>query len=745
MAETSFTIFSDAKIPGWAEGFAELLREGWTGRVDIVDSLDEALDGDAEVLILNLGRRDDEKLSAERIASLGRRRIIAMAPGADWLCAQLDEIEFRGSNVTADMSMRVVDSDLLGKPVAEDPMRAFKEIQNTPSEEWTPQTPRVYFCAGNVDEYRPAVDYVLVPEKLEQCAVVMRHANFVFAGVRAHPDKWSEQYRALIARIAMALARRPVEDLKPIIVERQIHPPGAVRFDLDPIAEQGTSHRAFYFRFERPTAFTATLEHAGSDAVMLMFSGGKKYLHATRVDTEDGETMTITVNIGERAIRDLGHRYWSLGVQNFDRENPCSAKLTVRYDVADREETVRALPGNASFEYINGLAWNLLGAAQTDASTRRQVATRSGSKEAIDLDGARLATAREHGFESWGNLEAHLAWKPGFDMRGGTVGVDSFYARVKARYGATFTVEQLIEFAGDFTDDLHDTVAGASTGHRAGDQESFSGEHLLLALLDNPISAHAVKCVGVEVDRVRSELNELLDTLATHEPVGPGLVSKTVCGAVYRANFISALGRDGTNAANLLAGLLGESCEATNILNGHGVRQRDIVNYVTHGIPRVVVAQLRPGASVLHEGLERATNATFANARDDRLRYVSVELFLLALLADPDIRGVLSGGATGMDKLREQLGAFIHAASVVAGDDATPQPTRAFNRVMQMAVAKARSCERDQATTLDALWAVCGEGDVPATEFLARCGVTRTTVASRMSGTRSVDSLSPAD
>ena len=369
----------------------------------------------------------------------------------------------------------------------------------------------------------PAVDYMLVPEKLEQCAVVMRHANFVFAGVRAHPDKWSEQYRALIARIAMALARRPVEDLKPIIVERQIHPPGAVRFDLDPIAEQGTSHRAFYFRFERPTAFTATLEHAGSDAMMLMFSGGKKHLHATRVDTEDGETMTITVNIGERAIRDLGHRYWSLGVQNFDSENPCSAKLTVRYDVADREETVRALPGNASFEYINGLAWNLLGAAQTDASARRQVATRSGSKEAIDLNGARLATAREHGFESWRHLEAHLAWKPVFDMRGGTVGVDSFYARVKARYGATFTVEQLIEFADDFTDDLHDTVAGASTGHRAGDQESFSGEHLLLALLDNPISAHAVKCVGVEVDGLRSELNELLDTHSDSRAGRPGV------------------------------------------------------------------------------------------------------------------------------------------------------------------------------------------------------------------------------
>ena len=698
-----------------------------------MDSLDEALDGDADVLILNLGQRDDQKLSAERIASLGRRRVIAMAPGADWLCAQLDEIEFRGSNVTADMSMRVVDSDLLGKPVAEDSMRAFKEIQNVPSEEWTPQPPRVYFCAGNVDEYRPGVDYMLVPEKLEQCAVVMRHANFVFAGVRAHPAKWSEQYRALIVRSAMVLARRPVEDLKPIIVERQTHPPGVVRFDLDPIAEQGTPYRVFYFRFERPTAFTATLEHSGSSAMMLMFSGGKKHLHATRVDAEDGETMTITANVGERAIRDLGHRYWSLHVQNFDHENPCSTKLTVRYDVAEREGSVLALPGNASYEYINALAWNLFGTAQTDASTRRHLATLSGSNDAVDLDVARLATAREHGFESWRHLEDHLAWKPPFDMRGGTVGVDSFYARVKARYGETFTVEQLIEFADDFTDDLHDTVMGASTGHIAGEHETLSGEHLLLGLLDNPISAHAVRCMGLDIDDLRSELNELLNALATDVLAGPGGVSKTVCGAVYRADFIGALGREGTNAANLLAGLLGESCEATNILNSHGVRQRDIVNYVTHGIPRDLVAQQRPDASVLDAGLERVASTTFARAREDRFRYLSVELLLLALLADSDVGGVLSGMATDVVELRNELGAFVDAASVVADDDDVPQPTRAFNRVMQMALAKARSCERSQANTLDALWALCGERDVPAAEFLARCGVTRTTVASHIS------------
>ncbi|MCE2460826.1 MAG: hypothetical protein J4F38_08615, partial [Pseudomonadales bacterium] len=260
-------------------------------------------------------------------------------------------------------------------------------------------------------------------------------------------------------------------------------------------------------------------------------------------------------------------------------------------------------------------------------------------------------------------------------------------------------------------------------GHRARDDlATFSGEHLLLALLDNTIAAHAMKCVGVDTDALRSELNELVDTQTPEVAVGHGVVSKTVCGAVYRANFIGALGREGTNAANLLAGLLGE----------RGVRQRDVVNYVTHGIPSVAVEGQEPGASVLDEALERASHAAFARARQDRLRYLSVELLLLALLADAHVDGVLGSLDAGKDELHEELGAFNDATSVVAGDDEASQPTRTFNRVMQMAVAKARSCKRDRASTLDALWAVCGERDVPVAAFLERHGIDRTDVAARM-------------
>ena len=76
---------------------------------------------------------------------------------------------------------------------------------------------------------------------------------------------------------------------------------------------------------------------------------------------------------------------------------------------------------------------------------------------------------------------------------------------------------------------------------------------------------------------------------------------------------------------------------------------------------------------------------------------------------------------------------FIEEATPVASAQGrAPEPTRTFNRTMQMAVAKARSCERFQANALDALWALCGERDVPAGDFLERYGVGRADVAMRI-------------
>lgn len=738
MVEPTFAIFSDSKLSGWAEGLAMLLRDGSAARVSIARSLDDAFDDDADVLVLDLDLRRGEKLSPIRIASLGQRRIIAMAPGADWLCAQLDEIEFHGSNVTGDLPMLAVDSSLLGKRGLDERMRPFTKHQDAPSAEWTPQTPRVYFCAGNVAEYRPGVDYILVAEKLETCAVVIRQANFVFAGVQAHPDDYSEDYRSLIRRVAFALAARPVEALVPIMVERQVHPPGSIRFELNPGSSGENTRRVFYFRFERATAFTATLEHTGSDAMMLLFTGDKKGLHWTRQDTETGETLTVAANISDASIQTLGHRYWMLNVANFDSENGASATLTVRYDSADSPVPIRALPGNSGFEHLNRDAQILFKAARLGDASAVERIERFGSTtrpEQIDRNVARQVTAQEHGFDRWEILDGHVAWRlPGSLPSVMAYGAGNFLDRGVARYPESFSIAELAEFTGDFTADSVAMLTTSFADAKARGHGSFTGEHLLSALLENSVSVHVLRSVGCDVDQLGQELRAFVETVPSEALEGDVQASRALCGAVYRANFIPTLGREGTNPGNLLVGLVGEGGEAAKLLERHGVSHGDLVNYVTHGIAAELAGDSEPNASVLDPALERAVHLAFVSARSARHGHLTVEHLLAAVLRVGLVWDTLGSFGVDAHALGRDLATFVETAiPVMAVEGPGPGPTRAFNRIMQMAVAKARSCKRFQATSLDALWALCGERDVPVADFLGHYEISRTDVAARLS------------
>ena len=734
MGEATFTVFSDADSPGWAEAFAELLRSGSSACVNIVDTLEAALGGDADVLILNLRSRDDEKLSADRITSLGKRRIIAMAPGVDWLCSELDDLEVRGGMISHDLSMVVVDSELLGERSPKVPISPFAKPQE-PSADWTEQTSVVYWGGSNVDEYRPSVDYIVATEHFDKCAVVMRHANFVYAGVCGHPDEWSTEYRDLMRRVALALAQRPVVDLKPVVVERQIHPPGTVGFDLEPIKHHESAYsRIFHFRFDRPTVFTATLEHSGSNAMMLLFMGGKKRLHWTRVDTEDSRTMTISANISAASNRAVRHRYWTLDVTNFDAENAASAKLTVRYDTTDTATPILGLPGNAGFEHLNRHAEQLFRATREGtASAYERLEGHDVEPGRISLETARMVTALEYGFNDWATLKSHVAWTPVWLPQRGTRGVDLFFARASERYSESFSLEQLIEFTGDFNDDVIDSLKDAVALARSRGHRSLAGEHLLLALLDNRIADHVLRSVGCKFDELTSAIDALLAALPVEAFEGEVQVSKPVCGAVYRANFVNALGREGTNAGALLAGIAGERDDAAKVLDRHGVSERNLVHYVSHGIAADLVDHPKPAASVLAPDLERAVHDAFVSAKSSRHEYLTIEHLLVTVL-DSDLvsDAVRSLGADGR-AIGADVATFIGMATpVVDGNGHGPEPTRTFNRVMQLAAGKARSCKRFQANTLDALWALCGERDVPLADHLERHGISRADVAARI-------------
>ena len=664
MGDPTFTIFSDANSPGWAEGFAELLREASSVEVEIADSLDSATEGDSDVLILNLGRRNDEKLSPDQIATLARRRIVGMAPGVDWLCDQLDELEVHGGMITqANLPMLLVDSDLLGDRSTNEPIKPFAKPQQR-TEDPTARTPVVYHGSGDIDEYRPSVDYILVAEHSVKCAVVMRQANFVYAGVWAHPDEWSGEYRALVRRVALTLAERPIADLVPLVVERQIHPPGVVRFDLDPITHRESVYsRIFHFRFDRPTAFTASLEHSGSNAMMLHFMGGKKRLHWTRVDTEEGKTLTIAANISAASNRAVRHRYWTLNVTNFDNDHGASAKLTVRYDTPDSEVPILGLPGNAGFEHLNRHAERLFQSARAgNAPARKRLARHDVETGSISRETARSETAREYGFDDWKTLKAHVAWTPVWLPKDGTRGVDIFFARASERYAESFSLEQFVEFTGDFNDDVIESLKEAFSSARSRGHPSLTPGHMLMALLDNPVADHALRSAGCKVDQLRPRIDALLGALPVEPLEGDVQVARSAGGAVYRANFVNALGREGTNAGNLLAGILGERGDAAKLVNEQGVAARDLVNYVTHGIATELVGRPQSQASVLEPDLERAVHEAFVSARMLRHEYLTIEHLLLNVLRSDRASDTLRSFDVDARALERDLAAFVGAA-----------------------------------------------------------------------------------
>lgn len=735
VGETTFTIFSDADSPGWADAFADLLRDGSSVDVDIADTLEVALTGDADVLVLNLGLRNDEKLPPEQVRLLEQRRVIGMAPGVDWLCQQLDDLEVGGGMIAqGNLPTLPVDSDLLGEPSTRLPIMPFAKQQERTFDR-TAQTPLVCHGGANIDEYRPSVDYILVAEHRPKCAVVMCQANFLYAGVCAHPDEWSMEYRGLMQRVALALAERPVVDLKPVVIERQIHPPGTAGFDLEPVGHHESAYsRIFHFRFDRPTVFTATLEHSGSKAMMLLFMGGKKRLHWTRVDTEDGKTLTIAANISAASNRAVRHRYWMLHVTNFDDENAASAKLTVRYDTTDSAAPILALPGDAGFEHLNRHAEQLFrGAREGDASARERLAGHDVEPGSLSLETACGVTALEYGFNDWATLKSHVAWTPVWLPQRGTRGVDLFFARASERYSESFSIEQLIEFTGNFNDDviasLKDAVAHVrSRGHR-----SLAGEHLLLALLDNGIADHVLRSVGCKFDELPSAIDALLAALPVEAFEGEIQVSKSVCGAVYRANFVNALGRIGTNAGALLAGIAGERGDAAKVLDRHGVSERNLVHYVSHGIATDLVDHPKAAASVLAPDLERAVHHAFVSAQSSRHEYLTIEHLLRAVLDSDLVSDAVRSAGADIRALQGDVATYIGTATpVVAENGLGPQPTRPFNRVMQMAVGKARSRKRLRANTLDALWALGGERNVTVTDHLKRHGISRRDVAARI-------------
>jgi ATP-dependent Clp protease ATP-binding subunit ClpA len=138
---------------------------------------------------------------------------------------------------------------------------------------------------------------------------------------------------------------------------------------------------------------------------------------------------------------------------------------------------------------------------------------------------------------------------------------------------------------------------------------------------------------------------------------------------------------------------------------------------------------------MLSKELEATLNAAFRDAREKRHEFMTVEHLLLALIDNPDASKVLKACGVHLDRLRQDLQAFLEETTPVLGekDERETQPTLGFQRVLQRAVFHVQSSGKKEVTGANVLVAIFGERESQAVYFLNRQNVTRLDVVNYIS------------
>jgi ATP-dependent Clp protease ATP-binding subunit ClpA len=129
--------------------------------------------------------------------------------------------------------------------------------------------------------------------------------------------------------------------------------------------------------------------------------------------------------------------------------------------------------------------------------------------------------------------------------------------------------------------------------------EFITVEHLLLALLDTPQVIEILKACGADLVRLRREIKEFIDASTPRlrgeeedesTDVQPTLGFQRV---LQRAVFhVQSSGRKEVTPANVLVAIFGEKqSQAVYLLGLQDVGRLDVVNYVSHGVPKIQEAK----------------------------------------------------------------------------------------------------------------------------------------------------------
>jgi ATP-dependent Clp protease ATP-binding subunit ClpA len=137
---------------------------------------------------------------------------------------------------------------------------------------------------------------------------------------------------------------------------------------------------------------------------------------------------------------------------------------------------------------------------------------------------------------------------------------------------------------------LHKALAFANER----DQEFATLEHLLLALIDEKDAASVMRACNVDLDRLRADVTEYLDSELANLISEEGEDAKPTAGfqrVIQRAVIhVQSSGREEVTGANVLVAIFAErESHAAYFLQEQDMTRYDAVNYISHGIAK------RPG------------------------------------------------------------------------------------------------------------------------------------------------------
>jgi ATP-dependent Clp protease ATP-binding subunit ClpA len=138
---------------------------------------------------------------------------------------------------------------------------------------------------------------------------------------------------------------------------------------------------------------------------------------------------------------------------------------------------------------------------------------------------------------------------------------------------------------------LEKTLRRALAIANARQHEYATLEHLLMALTDDDDAVAVLRACAVEVDRLRSSLNDFLDHDLTSLAVDGVVDAKPTAGfqrVIQRAAIhVQSSGRSEVTGANVLVALFSErESHAVYFLQEQNMSRLDAVNYISHGIAK---------------------------------------------------------------------------------------------------------------------------------------------------------------